>query len=66
QQPLIGISAGPYDGAHYRINLIGERSSVYTLHVQGSHEEIQWLCYKLNSWTGWEIGYHDSTPVGSV
>lgn len=66
QQQLIGISAGPYDGAHYRINLIGDRSSVYTLHVQGSHEEIQWLCYKLNSWTGWEIGYHDSTPVGSV
>ncbi|MEM7064720.1 MAG: serine/threonine-protein kinase [Cyanobacteria bacterium P01_B01_bin.77] len=65
QQQLIGISAGPYDDTHYRMNFIGDRSSAYTIHLQGSHEEIQWLCHELNSWTGWEIGYHDSTQSSS-
>ncbi|MEM9807813.1 MAG: serine/threonine-protein kinase [Cyanobacteria bacterium P01_D01_bin.56] len=58
-QRLVGISAGPYGDFKYRINFVCDRLSAHNFHLQGSQQEIQWLCYEISRWTGWEIGHRD-------
>lgn len=61
QERLHSISAGP-NTSIYQLNICCYNFSK-AVHITGNHAEVQWLCDKLNKWTGLNIKYQDTTPT---